>query len=213
MMTMKAIPIGELDRRNPTERWLDDLLKRYATPDFKTFDVFASTTELLEAYLAVVRRRNKIYRWSRIGDVYELEAQALAYISVKTQNKIIQGINVALGHLGGQRPEKAEAALQALKNNLPALARGDQKNIATTNRIPSVFKKLISELYEDDLSITSPKVINELWSMRGGGVVVSIDDAHVQIDETPLNSKVRKIKTYKLSGISVTLSRIKNPKK
>ena len=90
MMTMKAIPIGELDRRNPTERWLDDLLKRYATPDFKTFDVFASTTELLEAYLAVVRRRNKIYRWSRIGDVYELEAQALAYISVKTQNKIIQ---------------------------------------------------------------------------------------------------------------------------
>ena len=213
MTDIELVPIGELDRRNPTERRLDDLLNRYAKLGFKTFDVVASYADLLQTYLAVARRRNKIRRGQKNGYVAEVERGYLALITQDTQDQLIRRIQIAKEHFQMGAHGEGMKELNDLERDIPNLASSDQTNISSSERAPTVMKQIYSKLYEKKRDITSTEVKAALGDMVGDGVVLAIDEENVEIDVTSLDSKGRQIKIYKLSGVAAALSRIKNPKK
>ena len=209
MNEVEPISIGLLDRRNPIERNLDDLLERYSKRSFRTFDVDGTLLELLERYLAVVRRRNKVRKGQpHVGAV---ENCYLRYITQKTQDELVRRISIAINHITENNNVEALSELESLKKCISVLANDDHKNISNTKREPSVMRGIITNLYKKNPEITSTEVIGALRDMKGAGVVVEIDDHYVEIDVTKPGNGIRKIKSYKLSAIPTLLSRIKNP--
>ena len=210
MNEIELASVGLLNRRNPTERNLDDLLKRYSKRDFRTFDSDAALLELLKSYLAVVRRRNKV----RKGQLHvaAIEGHYLQHLTKKTQDELTRRITVAIGHITASNNVGALSELESLNKCISVLASEDQKNISSTKREPSVMNGIITELYKKNPEITSTEVIGALRDMKGAGVVVEIDDHYVEIDISKPGSGVRVIKSYSLSAIPTLLSRIKNPR-
>ena len=217
MMDLELVPIGNLDRKVPIERHLDDLLNRYSKSEFRTFDVIASYDHLLQTFLQVVRRRNKLRRGKRIVYVATVERHYLALITQDTQIEIIRRIRLAKEHLlkGDVTKEQAKAIeeLENLERDIPNLSDNDQRNIGATQRAPSVMNQTLNRLLKRNPDITSPEVVEALRDMKGDGIVVDIDDEYVEIDVTAPGSKFRKTKPYKLSAIPAQLSRARNPKK
>jgi hypothetical protein len=210
MIEVDLIPIGSLDRRNPTERNLDDLLERYSKREFQTFDTNAALLELLEIYLAVVRRRNKVQK----GQIHvaAIENGYLHLITKKTQDELVRRLKIAISHITAKNNAEALSELESLNKCISVLANDDQKNISATKREPSIMNGIITNLYKKNKEVTSTEVIAALRDMKGGGVVLEIDDHYVEIDVTKPGSGIRTIKSYKLSAIPTLLSRIKNPK-
>jgi hypothetical protein len=213
MTDIELVPIEELDRRNPTERRLDDLLNRYAKLGFRTFDVVASYADLLQTYLAVARRRNKIRRGKKNGYVAEVERGYLSLITQDTQDQLIRRIQIAKEHfLMGAQGEGIKE-LNDLERDIPILASSDQTKISSTKRKPNVMKRLLGGICKRKPSITSAGVVEALRDLKGQGVVLAIDDEYVEIDVAPLGSTVTETKRYRLRAIPTLLSRVKNPKK
>ena len=210
MNEIELASIGPLNRRNPTERNLDDLLERYSKRKFQTFDSNAALMELLEIYLAVVRRRNKVRKGQT--HVAAIENGYLHLITQKTQDELARRIKIAINHITANNKAEALSELEALNKCISVLANDDQKNISATKRDPSIMNGIITKLYQKNQEITSTEVIAALKDMKGGGLVLEIDDHYVEIEATKPGSGVRKVKSYKLSAIPTLLSRIKNPK-
>jgi hypothetical protein len=212
MTGIELVPINELDRRYPIERRLDDLLKRYARPGFKNFDAVASTNDLLEAYLAVVWRRNKIIHHFHRRQVSEVALVQLSFITQNTRSEIDKRLAQARVRLANNESKKADEILACLQKNMSDLADRDQAEISSAKREPNVMRRIVSKLHKKNPDITSTEVKAALNDMVGDGVVLAIDEEYVEIDVTPNGSSVRKIKPYKLSGIPNILGRVKNPK-
>jgi hypothetical protein len=213
MTDIELVRIGELDRRNPTERRLDDLLNRYARFGFRTFDVVASYADLLQTYLAVARRRNKIRRGKKNGYVAAVERGYLALITQDTQDQLIRRIQIAKEHFRVGAHGEGIKELNDLERDIPILASSDQTKISSTKRKPNVMKQLLGGMCNRKPSITPAEVVEALSDLKGQGVVLAIDDEYVEIDVAPLSSRVTETKRYRLSAISTLLSRVKNPKK
>ena len=213
MMDVELIPIGTLDRRNTTERRLDDLLNRYSKPRFKPADEAAATTELLEAYAAVVRRRNKFLRRVDRAQVIQIALSQLAYITKSVKDDIDKRLAEARECIANNDPKKADQILEKLQKSLPELESRNQREISTAHRKPTAMNKIIAVLHKRNSHINSAEVKAALHDMVGQGVVLSMDDQYIEIDETPEGSRVRKTRTYAVSGIATTLSRIKNPRR
>lgn len=215
-MTEILIPIVSLDRHNAIERRLDDLLNRYVESDFKTFDPFASIIDLLETYLAVVRRRNKVRRKPKRTNISVTEISALALITQATQDEICRHIQIAIDELEALDDSKVRepiSKLEKLQKYIAVLANKDQVNISSTEREPTKMNQIVRRLYKKNSGITSTEVKAALKNMVGEGEVVAIDDVYVEIFEAQTGSKFGIPKPYKLSGIPNILWRIKNPRK
>jgi hypothetical protein len=210
------VQIDSLDRRNVIERRLDDLLNRYVESDFYTFDPFASIVDLLETYLAVVRRRKKLRRNLKQSVSSITEISVLGLITQTTQDEIRRRVQIAVDKLKALDDPKLKESicnLEELIKDVSVFANKDQANISTSKRGPTIMSQIVQRLYDKDGSITSTQVKALLKDMVGDGQVVAIDEEYVEIDETQPDSKVRRIKPYKLKGIPNILSRIKNPRK
>jgi hypothetical protein len=212
MMDVELVPIGTLDRRSTTERRLDNLLKRYSKPRLEPADAVAATTELLEAYVAVVRRRSKIPRHVNRAQVIEAALNHLAYITKNVREDIDRRIVEARTFIAKNDREKADQILETLQKQMPELASRNQKEISTSKRAPTLMNQIVGDLHKKDSKITSTEVKTALRDMVGQGVVLSMDDQFIEIDETPEGVSVRKTSTYAVSGIPAILSRIKNPR-
>jgi len=211
MTDIELVPINELDRRYPIERRLDDLLKRYAKPGFKNFDAVGSTNDLLEAYLAVVLRRNKITGHFHRRHATEVALVQLSFITQNTRDEIDRRLTQARVHLANNDPKKADEILAHLQKSMPELAGRDQAEISSARREPTAIRRIVSKLHKQNPDITSTEVKAALNDMLGDGLVLAIDEEYVEIDVTPHGSSVRKIKPYKLSGIPNILGRVKKP--
>jgi len=212
MMDVELVPIGALDRRSTIERRLDNLLKRYSKPRLEPADAVAATTELLEAYVAVVRRRSKIPRHVNRAQVIEVALNHLAYITKNVREDIDRRIVEARAFIAKNDREKADQILETLQKQMPELASRNQKEISTSKRAPTLMNQIVGDLHKKDSKITSTEVKTALRDMVGQGVVLSMDDQFIEIDETPEGVSVRKTSTYAVSGIPAILSRIKNPR-
>jgi hypothetical protein len=215
-MTEILKPIVSLDRHNAIERRLDDLLNRYVESDFNTFDPFASIIHLLDTYLAVVRRRNKVRRKPKKTNISVTELSALALITQATQDEICRHIQIAIDELEALEDAKVRepiSKLEKLKKYISVLANKDQANISSTAREPTKINQIVRRLYEKNRSITSTEVKAAMKDMVGEGEVVAIDDVFVEIYDSQPDGKFSRPKPYKLSGIPNILSRIKNPRK
>ena len=211
MMEVELVPIGTLDRHSTIERRLDNLLNRYSKLGFRTYSAAAAYADLLEAYFSVVRRRYDIPRGTRTHLGAVIEGHYLGLITQGAQDEITRRIRLAKQHLlsGEITKEKAEAieVLENLERELPNLADGDQKRIASTEREPSTMQRILNQLVKGNNHITEPQAIEALRDMRGDGIVMEIDEEYVEINVTPAGRKGSTIKPYKLSGIGVSLSR------
>jgi hypothetical protein len=212
MMNVELVPIGTLDRRSTTERRLDNLLKRYSKPRLEPADAVAATTELLEAYVAVVRRRSKIPRHVNRAQVIEAALNHLAYITKNVREDIDRRIVEARAFIAKNDREKADQILETLQKQMPELASRNQREISTSKRAPTLMNQIVGGLHKKNSKITSTEVKTALRDMVGQGIVLSMDDQFIEIDETPEGVSVRKTSTYAVSGIPAILSRIKNPK-
>ena len=213
MMDVELVPIGTLDRRSTIERRLDNLLNRYSKTRFEPADEVAATTELLEAYVAVVRRRSKIPRHVNRVQVIEVALNHLAYITKDVMEEIDRRIVEARAFIAKNDQEKADQILETLQKQMPELASRDQREISTSKRVPTLMNQIVGGLHKKKSKITSTEVKTALRDMVGQGVVLGMDDQFIEIDETPEGASVRKIATYAVSGIPAILSRIKNPRK
>lgn len=84
MNEIELVLVGSLDRRNRTERTLDDLLYRLINKESFN-DSEPITSVLIDAYLAVVRRINKYHRgWDKLGSM-RCEFAALTRLTKKNQ--------------------------------------------------------------------------------------------------------------------------------
>ena len=213
MMAAELVPIGTLDRRSTIERRLDNLLKRYSKPRLEPADAVAATAELLEAYVAVVRRKSKISRHINRAQVFEAVLNHLAYITKNVRDDIDRRIIEARAFIAKNDHEKADQILETLQKQMPELASHDQREISTSKRVPTLMNQIVGGLHKKNSKITSTEVKTALRDMVGQGVVLGMDDQFIEIDETPEGASVRKIATYAVSGIPAILSRIKNPRK
>lgn len=209
MMDVKLVSIGALDRRSTIERRLDNLLNRYAKSEFQTFNVVAAYADLLEAYLAVVRRRHKLRRDSKHFRMSSTEEQYLEFITKETQVELMRRVRLAKKHLLSGDKDSATEVLENLERDMPNLSDGDQRNIASATREPGPMQQILTRLVKRINHITESQVIEALRDMRGDGVVMEIDEEYVEINVTPPGGKGLKIKPYRLSGIGASLSRTK----
>lgn len=212
-MDVELAPIGTLDRRSTIERRLDNLLRRYSKPRLAPADEVAATAELLEAYVAVVRRRSKIPRRIDRAQIFDLALNQLAYITKNVRDDIDRRMVEARAFIAKRDWEKADQILQTLQKQMPELASRNQREISTSKRAPTLMNQIVGGLHKKNSKITSTEVKTALRDMVGQGVVLSMDDQFIEIDETPEGVSVRKTGTYSVSGIPAILSRIKNPKK
>jgi hypothetical protein len=86
MNEVDLIPIGSLDRRNPTERKLDDVLGRINGKSSTDLSPTDQVHVLLYYFLAVVRRRSKIHRKHQYQAALFLEFSAL--VKIKKGNSL-----------------------------------------------------------------------------------------------------------------------------
>lgn len=176
MMDVELVPIGTLDRHNGIERNLDNLVQR-AIYKRGIVDASAATfDQILDAYLAVVRRRNKCHRgWDRLSAL-QCEFAAITRLE---KRKLLDPIE----ELAEQALHCAEAGnidgvINALRRRLvekQRLINEEQTRIARTlrndplrNCIYQVAKK-IRKLH--DHKCTFEELRSELQRMEGDGVI------------------------------------------
>ena len=209
MIDVEQIFIGLLDKRSTIERRLDNLLNRYSKSKFRTFNVVATYAELLEAYLAVVRRKNKLRRQSKYFRISSIDEKYLELITQDTQDELIRRVRLAKEHLLRGDNDRVTEVLEKLERDLPNLSDVDQRTIASTKREPGPMQQILTRLVKRNHHITEPQVIEVLRDMKGDGIVMAIDDYYVEINVTQPSSEELKIKSYKLSGVGASLSRTK----
>jgi hypothetical protein len=135
MTDIELVPIGTLDRSNRKERLLDDLLQRvtYKNQLGDSSDTFAD--HILDAYLAVVRRRNRYHRkWDRLGSLY---CDFAAITRLRNSNQLEHVEELANHALRCAESGDLKGAIDALKRHIPELKRlihEEQSKIAKTER-------------------------------------------------------------------------------
>lgn len=209
MMDVELVPIGTLDRRNHKERLLDDLLRRVTDKKQLGDASDALTDRILEAYLAVVRRRNRYHRrWDRLGSLY-CEFAAIARLRKSNQlEQVEELVNDALrcaesGDLTG--------VIDALHRHSIALKRlinEEQSKIAKTERkdpFPALIVQVAKKIRKFHArKCTFEELRSELQKMEGDGVVervlsdgvLSINPAYPRRPaKTTANGTIRNILT------------------
>ena len=178
MNEIEFVPVGSLDRRNRTERTLDDLLYRLINKE-KFNDVKPITAVLIDAYLAVVRRRNKCHRgWDKLGSM-RCEFAALTRLKKKDQlTECEELVNQAILCAENEDYKGVIDALDLHRKVWKNKINEEQTKIAETKR-HGPLKMRIHEIAKSHFKRYSNKctfedLMSALQSMEGDGVIVKV---------------------------------------
>jgi hypothetical protein len=179
MNEIELVLVGSLDRRNRTERTLDGLLYRLINKESFN-DSEPITPVLIDAYLAVVRSRNKCHRgWDKLGSM-RCEFAALTRLTKKNQlTECEELVNQAMLCAENKDYKGVVEALNLRRQLLQTKINEEQTRIAETKR-NGLLKMRIHEIARNHFKRYSKKCTFEdltsaLQSMEGDGVIVKVD--------------------------------------
>lgn len=183
MNEIELVLVGSLDRGNRTERTLDDLLYRLINKE-NFNDSEPKTSVLIDAYLAVVRRRNKCHRgWDKLRSM-QCEFAALTRLTKKNQlTECEELVNQAMLCAENKDHRGVIDALTLRRQMLQNKINEEQVRIAETER-HEPLKMRIYEIAKNHFKRYAEKctfydLISALESMEGDSVIVKVNQSSV----------------------------------
>ena len=192
-----VIEIEELDRRNRTERLLDDLLnlrQKSSNADRSPLDV---TREIVGLYLQVVRRRNNLRRNWHPQQSMHCNMVVLDRLGKKgAHSSIINQMDEVIANVHKWDRQKIKESMEIVKEELNRAISKGQADIARTSR-NSPLKNEVCEIFDriDDCSFKD--VLDGLRAKEGGGTIVQVHDDIVEHRNPNKPSRPNKLTSYR----------------
>ena len=191
-----VVEIEKLDRRNRSERLLDDLLnlrQKSSNADKSPLDL---TREIIGLYLQVVRRRNNLRRNWHPQQSMHCNMVVLDRLGKKDiHSSIIKKIDEAIANAHKWDRQKIEESMQIVRDEFDRAFSEGQADIARTIR-NSPLKNEVREITKriDDCSFND--LLDGLRAKEGGDVIVKVHDDAVEHKDPDKPKKKNKITSY-----------------
>jgi hypothetical protein len=192
-----VVEIEELDRRNRTERLLDDLLnlrQKLSTTVKSPLDV---TREIVGLYLQVVRRRNNLRRNWHPQQSMHCNMVVLDRLGKKDiRSSIIKKLDEAIANAHKWDSNKTQESMKAVKEEFERAFSEGQADIARTIR-NSPLKNEVREITKriDDCSFND--LLDGLRAKEGGDVIVKVHDDAVEHRNPNKPSRPNKLTSHR----------------
>ena len=191
---MDEIPLMEIGLLNPrirAEDELDRVLRRVELRKFSQEDIDLITLQVIDRYLAVVRKRHGLHRRHQRVESLDVERLWLGMMLTPglTGELLIQRTQKALTIAQGDGLEAVIKHLQQQleEHNIKEEIRKLQANKATQPRVKPPIKVLVEQIWKQRPDITGPELIDELESRKGNFETVSrVDKAYVYSRDKPI---------------------------
>jgi hypothetical protein len=191
-----VVEIEKLDRRNRSERLLDDLLnlrQKSSNADKSPLDL---TREIIGLYLQVVRRRNNLRRNWHPQQSMHCNMVVLDRLGKKDiRSSIIKKLDEAIANAHRWDSNKTQESMKAVKEEFERAFSEGQADIARTIR-NSPLKNEVREITKriDDCSFND--LLDGLRAKEGGDVIVKVHDDAVENKDPDKPKKKNKITSY-----------------
>jgi hypothetical protein len=191
-----AVEIMKLNRRNRSERLLDDLLgigRKYVNEAKSPLDF---TREIVELYLQVIRRRNHLRRNWHPEKSMQCDMVVLGHLGKKgVRSSIMNRLDEAIANAHNWDRQKIEESMQTIKDEFDRAFSDGQANIARTAR-NSPLKQEVREIFDriDDCSFDD--ILDGLRAKEGGDTIVKVHDDAVEHRDSSKPTKPNKITSY-----------------
>jgi hypothetical protein len=197
----------DLDRSKYSEKILDDLIQKYIYLNTQIEDPLTASIELIEAYLRVVRSRNKLRRnWNPIEssncDLATLQWISKEQLRKGLKNLISDSLEVTSN---GNRIITEEAAEKLEKDILNLLTKRTLKRAISTPR-----DEIIKDILHIYPNATYEEVNNEILANKTKYRVTPVGGKGYDVDCTNPNGsqRITKKKFYTWSGTSNAMTKI-----
>ncbi len=191
-----VIEIEELDRRNRTERLLDNLLNLQQKSSNAVRSPLDVTRELVGLYLQVVRRRNNLRRNWHPQQSMHCNMVVLDRLGKKgIRSSIIKKLDEAIANIHKWDPDRTQESIKAVREEFERAFSEGQADIARTTR-NSPLKNEVSEITKriDDCSFND--LLDGLRAKEGGDVIVEVHDDAVEHRDPDKPKMKNKITSY-----------------
>jgi len=192
-----VVEIEELDRRNRTERLLDDLLnlrQKSSNADKSPLDV---TREIIGLYLQVVRRRNNLRRNWHPQQSMHCNMVVLDRLGKKgALSSITNKLDEAIANVHKWDHQKIKESMEIVRDELDRAFSEGQANIARTTR-NSPLKNEVREIFDriDDCSFND--VLDGLRAKEGGGTIAQVHEDIVEHRDPKKPSRPNKLTSHR----------------
>ena len=192
-----VVEIEKLDRRNRSERLLDDLLnlrQKSSNADKSPLDL---TREIIGLYLQVVRRRNNLRRNWHPQQSMHCNMVVLDRLGKKDiRSSIIKKLDEAIANAHRWDSNKTQESMKAVKEEFERAFSEGQADIARTIR-NSPLKNEVREIFDriDDCSFND--VLDGLRAKEGGGTIVQVHDDIVEHRDPNKPSRPNKLTSHR----------------
>jgi hypothetical protein len=191
------IEIVKLDRRNRSERLLDELLRvgqRFPDAIKSPLDF---TREIVELYIQVIRRRNHLRRNWHPKKSMQCDMVVLGQIGKNgVGSSIIKRLDEAIANVHKWDSEKIKESMQAVRDDFDRAISEGQAVIARTSR-NSPLKNEVREIFDRIDDCTFNEILDGLRAKEGGDTIVQVHDDAVEHRDSSKPSKPNKITSYR----------------
>ena len=176
-MTEKPwLDIGPLDPRIRVDDRLDRLLSKLERGTSSDENGKDAALELIDHFLAVVRKRHGLHRGRQRTECLAVERHAVWMLWTSKQlEPVLERVRKALDHIPAGEAEATRRQLEELLSNPDELLSEIQRNKANSSRKPSALSREISEILKRNLDQTWRDVLLELERRVGNGVIVEVN--------------------------------------
>jgi DNA-binding transcriptional regulator YbjK len=191
-----AIEIMELNRRNRSERLLDDLLAISQISFDEAKSPLDFTRQIVELYMQVIRQRNHLRRNWHPEKSMRCDMVVLDHLGKKgVRSSIMNRLDEAIANAHKWDRQKIEESMQKIKDEFDRAFSDGQANIARTVR-NSPLKQEVREIFDriDDCSFDD--ILHGLRAKEGGSTIVKVYDDAVEHRDSSKPKKPNKITTY-----------------
>ena len=192
-----VVEIEELDRRNRTEKLLDDLLNLQQRSDSAIKSPLDLTREIVDLYLKVVRRRNHLRRNWHPQQSKHCNMVVLDRLGKKgTHSSIINQMDEVIANAHKWDPQKIKESMEIVKEELNRAISKGQADIARTSR-NSPLKNEVREIFDRIDDCTFNDVLDGLRAKEGGDTIVKVHDDVVEHRDPSKPSRPNKLTSHR----------------
>ena len=192
-----VVEIEELDRRNRTERLLDDLLNLQQKSDSAIKSPLDLTREIVELYLKVVRRRNHLRRNWHPQQSMHCNMVVLDRLGNKgAHSSIINQMDEVIANAHKWDRQKIKESMEIVKEEFNRAISKGQADIARTSR-NSPLKNEVREIFDRIDDCTFNDVLDGLRAKEGGGTIVKVHDDVVEHRDPNKPSRLNKLTSHR----------------
>jgi hypothetical protein len=190
------VEIEKLDRRNRTERLLDNLLNLREKSSSVIKSPLDLTREIVGLYLQVVRRRNHLRRNWHPQQSMHCDMVVLDRLGKKgIRSSINKKLDDAIANANGWDPKEIQDSLKKIKEEFERAFSEGQAEIARTIR-NSPLKNEVREIMSRIYGCSFNDLLDGLRAKEGGDVIVKVHDDAVEHKDPDKPKKRNTITSY-----------------